>query len=256
MNGRLRVLIADDNPIVRMGLERIIEASPDLELVGSAQDGAQAIELAADAQPDICLLDVRMPGTNGIEAAQALATTYAVVMLTHSEESEVITAAMRAGARGYLIHSDLEIEHLSSALRTVAAGGLLFSPSATAVVSSAFGQADPHVESGGESARITAPGAARATVPDRPAVGTASHGATSALFGARADVQGFDLTRRETEVMDLIAEGYTNKRIATTFFLSEKTVKNHVNSIFSKLSVSTRAEAVSLWLRRDAGSAS
>ena len=138
----------------------------------------------------------------------------------------------------------------------MAAGGLLFSPSATAVVSSAFGQADPHVESGGESARITAPGAARATVPDRPAVGTASHGATSALFGARADVQGFDLTRRETEVMDLIAEGYTNKRIATTFFLSEKTVKNHVNSIFSKLSVSTRAEAVSLWLRRDAGSAS
>jgi DNA-binding NarL/FixJ family response regulator len=163
---------------------------------------------------------------------------------------------MRAGARGYLIHSDLEIEHLSSALRTVAAGGLLFSPSATAVVSNAFGPAAPQGEPGGDPAAVTAAGAAQTAVQTRPAVGTAPHGATSALFGARADVQGFDLTRRETEVMDLIAEGYTNKRIATTFFLSEKTVKNHVNSIFSKLSVSTRAEAVSLWLRRDAGSAS
>ena len=256
MNRRLRVLIADDNPIVRMGLERIIEASPDLELAGSAQDGAQAIELAADAQPDICLLDVRMPGTNGIDAAQALATTYAVVMLTHSEESEVITAAMRAGARGYLIHSDLEIEHLSSALRTVAAGGLLFSPSATAVVSSAFGPAAPQGEPGGDPTAATAASAAQTAVQTRPAVGTASRGATSALFGARTDDLGFDLTRRETEVMDLIAEGYTNKRIATTFFLSEKTVKNHVNSIFSKLSVSSRAEAVSLWLRRGNGSES
>lgn len=232
MNERLRVLIADDNPIVRLGLERIIEASPDLELVGSAEDGAQAVELATGARPDVCLLDVRMPGTNGIEAAQSLARTYAVVMLTHSEESEVITAAVRAGARGYLIHSDLEIEHLSSALRTVAAGGLLFSPSATAVFSSAFGTADATVR------------AHHSVAPPRE---------VSALFGQKSEPQDYGLTRRETEVMDLIAEGFTNKRIATTFFLSEKTIKNHVNSIFSKLSVSSRAEAVSRWLRRDAG---
>ena len=256
MNGRLRVLIADDNPIVRMGHERIIEASPDLELVGSAEDGAQAIELSADAQPDICLLDLRMPGTNGIEAAQALATTYAVVMLTHSEESEVITAAMRAGARGYLIHSDLEIEHLSSALRTVAAGGLLFSPSATAVFSSAFGSATSQASSGSDGPSPAMNGTAKTVVQSGPLVGTRLHGDATALFGARVDEQGFGLTRREKEVMDLIAEGYTNKRIATTFFLSEKTVKNHVNSIFSKLSVTSRAEAVSLWLRRGTGSAS
>ncbi|MGW9825506.1 DNA-binding NarL/FixJ family response regulator [Brevibacterium pityocampae] len=220
MNSPVKVLVADDNSVVRLGLEHILSAIPDIELVGAAENGAVAVELAALHSPDICLLDVRMPVMNGIEAARRLSRTTKVIMLTHSEDSENVTDAIRAGAHGYVVYSELDTAYLHQSLQSVLAGSMLVSPTASSAL---FGQATA------------------ADDPD-PVPEIAAHGEQE------LDVLG--LSRREVEVMDLIAEGLNNRRIAEVFFLSEKTVKNHVNRIFTKLGVGSRAEAVSIWLRR------
>ena len=130
MSEALRVLIADDNRVVRMGLEQIIDSSDGLELVGSACDGQEAIDLGERLRPDVCLLDVRMPRRDGVSAARELSQITTVVMLTHSEESEIIEGALEAGAKGYVVYHELDVEGLSHALRSVVRGSMLMSSTA------------------------------------------------------------------------------------------------------------------------------
>ncbi len=220
----LRVVLADDNPLVRAGLENLLGTCPDIEVVGVAADGAGATELALRLTPDVVLLDVRMPGVDGLSAAAGLHPSAAVLMLTHSDDPSVVGAALRAGARGFLVHTEIDGDELVTAIRTVARGGTYLSSSAGAAVAAALAR----------GAALPAGGSGPAAVPDRARAGPPGG--------------GHDLSPREAEVMDLIATGLTNRQVARRFFLSEKTVKNHVNRIFAKLGVSSRAEAVSRWL--------
>ena len=205
----IRVMIVDDNAVIRRGVAALLADAPDIDVVGEAGDGREAIRLAGDARPDVVLLDVRMPVMDGIAAAGPLSEKARVMMLTYSDEEEQVTGAIRAGASGYLVHGQFEADELVARIRQLAAGDTVLSP---AVVGTVF-----------EALRRT-PGS-----PDE-ASGPAS------------------LTPREREIMNLIAQGLTNGQIAARFVLSEKTVKNHVNRIYSKLEVSNRSQAAALWL--------
>lgn len=213
----LRLVLADDNPVVRTGMASVLATVPGMEVVGTASTGREAMELVAQLRPDIALLDVRMPLADGITVAQSISPTVPVLMLTHSDEPEVISAALAAGARGYIVHSEFDVDEIVAAIRNVASGGVHLSPSAGSVLARNAGR----------------PRATPAEDTNRPA-------RTEDPWG---------LSTREREVMDLIAQGLTNGQIAARCFLSEKTVKNHVNRIFAKLMVTSRAEAVSRWLR-------
>jgi DNA-binding NarL/FixJ family response regulator len=205
----IRVLIVDDNPVIRRGVAALLEDAADIKLVGEASDGREAIRLAADTDPDVVLLDVRMPVMDGVEAAGPLSHRARVMMLTYTDDEERVVAAIRAGASGYLVHGQFDADELAVRIRQLAAGETVLSP---AVVGTVF------------EALRRAPGS-----PDE-ADGPAS------------------LTAREREIMNLIAKGLTNGQIAEQFVLSEKTVKNHVNRIYSKLGASNRAQATALWL--------
>lgn len=178
-------------------------------MVGEAATGRQAIERAADLEPDVVLLDVRMPVMDGVTAVASLATTTKVLMLTHAEEPEIVTGAIRNGAVGYLVHGQFEPTELSAAVRAVSRRESVLSPAAV------------------EAMVVALQSGAAVSVPDEP---------------------DHDLTDREAEVMDHIARGMSNAEIADELYLAEKTVKNHINSIYTKLAVNSRAQAIVLWL--------
>jgi len=205
----IRVMIVDDNPVIRRGVAALLEEADDIRLVGEAGDGREAIRVAGEADPDVVLLDVRMPVMDGVEAAGPLAERARVMMLTYTDEQERVVAAIRAGAAGYLVHGQFDADELAIRIRQLAAGDTVLSP---AIVGTVF-----------EALRKT-PGS-----PDE-ADGPAS------------------LTERERDIMNLISQGLTNRDIAERFVLSEKTVKNHVNRIYSKLGATNRAQATALWL--------
>jgi DNA-binding NarL/FixJ family response regulator len=209
---RTRVLLADDNAIVRQGLASVLEASGEVEVAGQAADGREAVRLAAELRPDLVLLDVRMPIMDGIEAAAALSATHRVVMLTYSEDEALVTGAIRAGASGYLVHGRFSAEELVRAVSEAVAGE---SPVSPAVVSTVF-----------------------AALRDEEADGLRP------LEPAVAE----ELSTREREIMALLAEGRSIPEIAGHLVLSKKTVKNHVTHIYGKLRVSSRAEATAAWL--------
>jgi DNA-binding NarL/FixJ family response regulator len=211
----IRVLIVDDNPVIRRGIGALLEEASEVELVGEAGDGQEAVRLATELRPDVVLLDVRMPVMDGIAAAGPLSQRARVMMLTYTDEQEQVVAAIRAGASGYLVHGQFDADELVTRVRQLSAGETVLSP---AVVGTVF-----------DALRRT-PGD-----PEDP-------------FGPAS------LTAREREIMNLIAQGLTNGQIAERFVLSEKTVKNHVNRIYGKLGASNRAQATALWLgtaRRD-----
>ena len=216
MTATVRVLLADDNPVLRMGMASLLTADDRIDLVAEAADGQEAVELADRHRPDVVILDVRMPVLDGVSAAARMPEGTRVLMLTYSDEPEVITAAMAGGAHGYLVHGAHSPDEILNAVVASARGLAVFGPAASAVLF------DP--------ARMQRRGSS--THGDR-AERAARHG----------------LTPREVEILDLVAEGRTNREIATAFFLAEKTVKNHINRIFAKLRVASRAEAVSVWLR-------
>lgn len=214
---RIRVLIADDHPVFRYGLRALLQAEATLmELVGEATSGEEAVALATQWQPEVILMDVNMPGLNGIEATRRiLAATpqIGILMLTMFDDDESVFAAMRAGARGYLLKG-AEGEETVRAIIAVSNGEAIFSPAIARRLIGYFG-------------------AQKLRQPPPPAE----------LFP--------ELTEREREVLILLAQGYTNPAIAEQLVLSPKTVRNHVSSIFSKLQVAGRAEAI---IRaRDAG---
>lgn len=203
MSEPLRVMIADDHPVYRDGLRLTLDGWDRARLVGEASDGDEAVALALRLHPDVVVMDVQMPGRTGVDATRAIVAASpatAVLVLTMFEEDDLVVAAMRAGARGYLLKGATRDE-LRNAIITIAAGGAVFGPA----VASRLGAI---IERGGG---------------DRP-------------FR--------DLTDREHEVLELMARGRSNPDIGRRLSISEKTVRNHVSTIFAKLEVQGRPEAI------------
>ncbi|MFI2630139.1 response regulator [Streptomyces collinus] len=278
---RLRVVVADDNPVVRAGLTALLSGRPDIEVVAEAADGRQAYEAAHQHRPDVVLLDVRMPGVDGISALPYLVQIAPVVMLTYSRESEIVQEALRRGAGGYLVHGEFTADQLVDAVRDIkegrahftptAAGALLAqlrrdrapapplpeglgqSPSATAYGISTSGQSYMQTQPAGPPVHLRLPGGAAPPASSenlsqvQPHVGQSSSEWTSGRPAA-PDRARFQLSTREAEIMDLIASGMNNQQIAATCFISEKTVKNHINRIFAKLHSTSRSEAAAKWI--------
>lgn len=202
----LRVLIADDHPLFRKGMRTLLDSMLDVEVVGEAATGQEAIELTASLQPDVVLMDLQMPEVSGVAAANQIVRTsphVRVLVVTLFEDDDSIFAALRAGARGYVL-KDTDEEEMIRAIQAVGDGEAIFSSSIATRVIDYFA-------------------AARATIPRE-------------VFP--------ELTNREREILDLIAQGKVNAEIAAALKISLKTVRNHVSNIFSKLQVADRAQAV------------
>ncbi|MEU0173435.1 response regulator transcription factor [Streptomyces massasporeus] len=277
----LRVVVADDNPVVRAGLTALLSGRPDIEVVAEAADGRQAYEAAHRHRPDVVLLDVRMPGVDGISALPYLVRIAPVMMLTYSRESEIVHEALRRGAGGYLVHGEFTADQLVDAVRDIKEGRAHFTPTAAGALLAQLRQdrapAPPLPEGLGQSSSATAYGISTSTQPYsppqqpsppanfgirpasppvaypenlsqvQPHVGQSSSEWTSGRPAA-PDRSRFQLSTREAEIMDLIASGMNNQQIAATCFISEKTVKNHINRIFAKLHSTSRSEAAAKWI--------
>jgi len=201
----LRVLVADDSADFREGIRALLSSVDGLELVGEAVDGEAAVAGALDVQPDVVLMDLHMPGRNGIDATRAIVSAaphIAVLVLTMHEDDESVFSAVRAGARGYLVKGARQAE-LLRALRTVADGGAVFGPAIARRMVGFF------------------EAAASASATPFP-----------------------NLTAREREILDLVARGWSNQQIAAQLGLSIKTIRNHMSSVFTKIQVVDRAQAI------------
>jgi DNA-binding NarL/FixJ family response regulator len=210
----IKVLIADDNAVIRQGVRALLtSAADDIEVVGEAATGREAIEQAELLQPDVVLLDIRMPVMDGVKAAERLTQRFQVMMLTYSDDEPMVAGAIRAGAHGYLVHGRFEPDELTRAVRDLAAGKRIVSPSVAPVI-----------------------------------FDLVSRGEVSAGGGQRPESGRDSLTEREREVMSSISRGRSNRDIAEQLVISEKTVKNHIRAIYDKLGVASRAEAMAVWL--------
>ena len=202
----IRVLVADDQPLVRSGFRMIIDERPDIELVGEAADGNEALDLAASVDPDVVLMDIRMPNLDGVEATRRLVaskTNARVLVLTTFDLDEYVYAAIDAGASGFLL-KDVQPAVLIDAIRVVAAGNSLFAPAATQRLLARYRQRKKGME-----------------------------------------LRSLDvLTERELETLRLLASGLSNAEIAKQLFVSEATVKSHVSAVLRKLGVRDRVQAV------------
>jgi DNA-binding NarL/FixJ family response regulator len=200
----VRVLVADDHPMFRDGLVLALSAQPEVDVVGAVESGTQAVELAEQLQPDVIVMDVNMPGLNGIEATRQIvgrSPHIGVVVLTMFDEDESVFQAMRAGARGYVLKGADQSDILRAVL-AVANGDAIFGPALA-----------------------------------QRLIGYFARTSGAALPFA-------DLTDREREVLELVARGRSNTEIARELFVSPKTVRNHVSNVFAKLQVSDRAQAI------------
>ncbi|WP_216589947.1 response regulator [Streptomyces brasiliscabiei] len=235
----LRVLVADDNPVVRAGLTALLGTHPDITVVAQATNGQEAVDEARRHHPDIALLDVRMPGTDGLTALPELAAICPVMMLTYSTEPEVVTEALRRGATGYLVHGEFTAPELIQAVRDLREGRRPLSPAVSTSLGVSYKPShERHDHSSQLQSSMTQSSRTRPTFASR----------LHRRILDRANRPSFGLSSREVEVMDLIASGMNNRQIAATCFISEKTVKNHINHIFAKLHTSTRSEAIAHWL--------
>jgi len=205
----IRILIADDQPLMRTGFRMILDAEPDLEVVGEAADGAEAVRLAGGVRADVVLMDIRMPGMDGIEATRRLAgegvqDPVRVLILTTFDLDEYVLSALRAGASGFLL-KDVPPEDLVDAIKVVAAGDALLAPSVTRRLLDRF------------ASRLPDPAATRPVALDT-------------------------LTARELEVLGLVARGMSNAEIAEHLVVSETTVKTHVGRLLYKLDLRDRVQ--------------
>ena len=207
---KIRVLIADDHALFREGVRALLNAMPDIEVVGEAPDGEAAITQVQATQPDVILMDINMPHLNGIAATQLILTgspNIGIIIVTMLEDDASVFAAMKAGARGYILKG-AHHEDMLQAVRTVAGGQAVFGPAVAARMMTFFQSLD-----------------------------------TTPKFATPTDAFP-ELTARERDILQLISGGASNKDIAEKLFISGKTVSNHITNIFSKLQVANRAQAV------------
>lgn len=205
----IRVVLADDNAIVRQGIVAVLRAADaQIVVVGEGANGREAVALAREHRPDVVLLDLQMPIMDGVQAAEALSGEFRVVMLTYSDDESRVTAAIRAGACGYLVHGRFEPAELADSLHRAARGETVLSPAIAPTVFAAL-RRGPQADTHGDP---------------------------------------HELTAREREVMTLVAAGLSNREIADKLVVSEKTVKNHVHNSYRKLGVTRRGEAIAHWL--------
>ncbi len=203
----IKVMLVDDQNLVRKGVRSLLELAEDIEVVAEAPDGAEAVRMIPEVEPDVVLLDMRMPGMNGVEVLRQLKESGELpptIILTTFDDDDLVLAGIRNGARGYLL-KDVSLEELVGAIKTVADGGSIVKPAVT----------------------------------ERLLKG---------LEGIENEFSALDrpdpLTERETEILRLMAGGYSNKEIANSLGVAEGTVKNHVSNILSKLGVRDRTRAV------------
>jgi DNA-binding NarL/FixJ family response regulator len=204
----IRVVVVDDHAIVRDGLVALLGALEGVDVVGSAEDGREAVHVVDETTPDVVVMDIQMPHLDGIEATRFITGRHPgvrVVMLTMNEDDETVLSAIRAGASGYLLKGS-GAEEVLNAVRTAAAGGMVFGAALAARVASYFATARPPVAE-----------------PDEPFP---------------------DLTDRERDVLELLASGGSNDAIARALYVSDKTVRNTVSSIYTKLHAAGRGEAI------------
>ena len=202
----IRVLVADDHILFRDGVRALLNSMPDLEVVGEAGDGEEVVAKAAALRPDVILMDLQLPGLNGVEATRRILRTQpgvSVLVLTMFEDTDTVLAAMRAGARGYIL-KDTDEEALLRSVRAVASGEALFGPGVAERIMRYLAEATPSAE--------------RAAFPE--------------------------LTDREREVLWLLAQGLSNQEVADRMGISLKTARNHVSNILARLQVADRTEAV------------
>lgn len=203
----IKVMLVDDQNLVRKGVRSLLELAEDIEVVAEAPDGAEAVRMIPEVEPDVVLLDMRMPGMNGVEVLRKLKEAGELpptIILTTFDDEDLVLAGIRNGAKGYLL-KDVSLEELVGAIKTVASGGSIVKPAVTERLLKGLEGLDNQF-----------------SALDRPD----------------------PLTERETEILRLMAGGYSNKEIANTLGVAEGTVKNHVSNILSKLGVRDRTRAV------------
>jgi DNA-binding NarL/FixJ family response regulator len=249
---RIRVLAADDQRVVREGLALLLSLLPDVEVVGTAADGEQAVALATATQPDVVLMDLRMPHLDGAAATRLLRErcpdVRVIVLTTYADDRSVIDA-LRAGARGYLT-KDAGAEEIRRALHDVTSGRAVIDPAVQGHLVDAIaapGEVPPASVAPASSAN---PGPAVSGAPTAPAAATPAGTTPAAATDPTPDPQvlaaSLGLTPREGEVLALIAEGLSNVEIAGRLVVSEATVKSHVNHLLAKIGARGRAQAVSV----------
>jgi DNA-binding NarL/FixJ family response regulator len=210
VSGAIRIVVADDHQVVRTGFAALLDTQPDFMVVGTASDGAEAVTVARELRPDVVLMDVRMPNTDGIEATRQLAGSGPdgprILILTTFDLDEYVYDALCAGASGFLL-KDVTAERLFDAVRVIAAGEALLAPSVTRRLISEFALMRPKAD---------------------------THAAATLAA----------LTPRETQVLRLVAEGMSNQEISARLVVTEETVKTHVSRVLSKLGLRDRTQAV------------
>jgi DNA-binding NarL/FixJ family response regulator len=237
MTAPIRVLVADDQRVVREGLVMVLGLLDDVEVIGTASDGAEAVTMAAELRPDIVLMDLKMPRCDGVQATRTLREQQpdvkVVVLTTYADDKSVIEA-LRAGARGYLT-KDAGSEQIREGLRQVFADGAVIDPAVQRHLLDAIGAA-PAAE-----AAATGPASGLSSALSSGLSSGQSSGQSS---GGRGGELPDGLTPREAEVLTLIATGLSNTEIAERLFVTEGTVKSHVNHLFAKIGARDRAQAV------------
>ncbi len=214
---KINLVLADDHAVVRSGTRELLEQQPDLKIIGEAANGEEAVQLAKEMQPDVIIMDVRMPKLTGIEATRQIKAEcpeVKVLVLTAHDDDEYVFALLQAGANGYLLKT-AEIEELVRAIRTVAAGQSALAPEVTGKVVAQF--------------------ASGKSLPD---------------ILANTQDQYDGLTERELGILELVGKGLSNKQIGKQLFISDRTVQAHLSNIFSKLGVNSRTEAVMYAVRK------
>jgi DNA-binding NarL/FixJ family response regulator len=213
----IKLVLADDHAVVRSGTRELLEQEPDLKIVGEASNGEEAVRLAQELQPDVLVIDVRMPKMSGVEATRRIkaeSPDMKVLVLTAHDDDEYVFALLQAGANGYLLKT-AEIEELVRAIRTVAAGQSALAPEVTGKVVAQF---------------------------------TSGKGLPDVLTDTQEDYDG--LTERELGILELVGKGLSNKQIGKNLYISDRTVQAHLSNIFSKLGVNSRTEAVMYAVRK------